>query len=77
MKFETVRIHFLSEVFCCLPEILLPWQALGTRLLGAHTRKKSPLGGHDLTGNELAMNSLYEKKMAMTLTRPHAVVSKY
>ena len=27
MKFETVRLHFLSEVLiCCHPEILLPWQ---------------------------------------------------
>ena len=27
MKFETVRIHFLSYVLaCCHPEILLPWQ---------------------------------------------------
>ena len=27
MKFETVRIHFLSDVLiCCHPEILLPWQ---------------------------------------------------
>ena len=27
MKFETVPIHFLSDVLgCCHPEILLPWQ---------------------------------------------------
>ena len=27
MKFETVRIHFLSDVLVsCHPEILLPWQ---------------------------------------------------
>ena len=27
IKFETVRIHFLSEfTVCCHPEILLPWQ---------------------------------------------------
>ena len=27
MKFEIVLIHFLSDVlFCCHPEILLPWQ---------------------------------------------------
>jgi len=27
MKFETMRIHFLSDVLiCCHPEILLPWQ---------------------------------------------------
>ena len=27
MKFETVRIHFLSDVLiCCHPEILLAWQ---------------------------------------------------
>ena len=27
MKFETVRIHFLSDVLvCCHPQILLPWQ---------------------------------------------------
>ena len=27
MKFETVRIHILSEVLvCCHPEMLLPWQ---------------------------------------------------
>ena len=27
MKFETVRIDFLSDVLvCCQPEILLPWQ---------------------------------------------------
>ena len=27
MKFKTVRIHFISDVFgCCHPEILLPWQ---------------------------------------------------
>ena len=27
MKFETVQIHFLSNVLiCCHPEILLPWQ---------------------------------------------------
>ena len=27
MKFETVRIHFLSDVLaCCYPEILLPWK---------------------------------------------------
>ena len=27
MKFETVRIYFLSDVLiCCHPEILLPWQ---------------------------------------------------
>ena len=27
MKFETVRIHFLSDVLlCCHPKILLPWQ---------------------------------------------------
>ena len=27
MKFETVLIHFLSDVLvCCHPEILLPWQ---------------------------------------------------
>ena len=27
MKFETVRIYFLSEfLVCCHPKILLPWQ---------------------------------------------------
>ena len=27
MKFETVRIYFLSDVLiCCHPQILLPWQ---------------------------------------------------
>ena len=27
MNFETVRLHFLSEVLIfCHPEILLPWQ---------------------------------------------------
>ena len=27
MKFETERIHFLSDVLiCCHPQILLPWQ---------------------------------------------------
>ena len=27
MKFETVRIHFLSDVLvCCHSKILLPWQ---------------------------------------------------
>ena len=27
MKFETVLIHFLSDVLvCCHPKILLPWQ---------------------------------------------------
>ena len=32
MTSETVRIHFLSDVFvCCHPEILLPWQRDATR----------------------------------------------
>ena len=26
MNFETVRIHFLSDVVCCHPDILLLWQ---------------------------------------------------
>ena len=27
MKFEAVRIHYLSEItVCCHPEMLLPWQ---------------------------------------------------
>ena len=32
MTSETVRIHFLSDVFvCCHPEVLLPWQRDATR----------------------------------------------
>ena len=28
MKFEMVRIYFLSDVLiCCHPDILLPWQS--------------------------------------------------
>ena len=34
MKFETARIHFLSDVLvCCHPEILIPWQRDATTSL--------------------------------------------
>ena len=43
MKFETVRIHFLSDILICFhPEILLPWQRDGTTsplLQSAHAYK--------------------------------------
>ena len=43
MKFETARIHFLSDVLvCCHPKILLPWQRdVTTSLLGQNDQKIS------------------------------------